>query len=379
MDGSTARRWWHQAPFGGGGSSPVAGVDGGGRAAGSPEDMRRLVFSAAGIYGSAAFIGLVENFVPGTPRSPIMPAVIALVLTALLFLFGRRIPRRALAVLGPFGAVLIASALAGTHGYGDGAVLYAWPVLWTAYFYGRRATLVVLASIAVAHAVALTAMPPGVGYASRWIDVMVSMTVIAIVVRSLTEGNARLLVSLASEARVDPLTGLLNRRGLGERAAVELARAQRDHLFVSVVAFDIDRFKAINDEHGHATGDRVLTQVGAVLHEQTRGSDIAARVGGEEFLMVLTGYNAQDTAAIAERTRSLVANASVAGVPVCTMSAGVDAAIAPINLDQLIADADQALYRAKREGRDRTRIAVGEAQSSPATTRSPLHPTVPTA
>jgi diguanylate cyclase (GGDEF)-like protein len=335
--------------------------------AGSRDDARLMVMSAGGMYAGAAFVGLIEGFVPGTPRFPITSGVIALALTGPVLLFGRHVPRVLLSALGPIGVGLIAYALANTRGYGDGAALYAWPVLWTAHFFRRQATAIVIAAIAVAHALALRSMPPGIGYASRWIDVMVSMTIVAVVVRALTENKERLLLSLANEARVDPLTGLLNRRGLDERAAVELARAQRDQLCVSVVAFDIDHFKRINDRHGHETGDQVLERIGEMLREQVRGSDIVARVGGEEFLMLLSGCDAQQAIATAERVRLRATSIAVPGLPSLTLSAGVAATIQHADLASLTARADRALYQAKREGRNRTVITSDQRciESSP--------------
>jgi hypothetical protein len=156
-------------------------------------DQRLIVLSVAWMYAGAAIAGLIEGFVPGTPRFPITSGVIALAITVLLVAFGRRVPRSWLGALGPTGVALIAYALAHTDGYGDGAALYAWPVLWTAYFFGRRTTVMILAAIAIAHAFALRSTPAGIGYPSRWIDVMISMTVVAIVTHTLSENNDDLL------------------------------------------------------------------------------------------------------------------------------------------------------------------------------------------
>ncbi len=328
-------------------------------------DQRLIVLSAALMYSGAAVVGLIEGFVPGTPHFPITSGVVALAITVVLLAFGRRAPRRLLAVMGPLGVVLIAYALAHTEGHGDGAALYAWPVLWTAYFFDRRATVVILVAIGVAHAFALSAMPAGVGYPSRWIDVMVSMSVVAIVIRALTENNDELLARLSAEARVDLLTGLLNRRGLEERASFELEFARRDQLLLGAIAFDIDHFKRINDEHGHDTGDQVLSRIGAILREEIRGTDIAARTGGEEFLVLLTRSRHEEAQAIADRIRTAVSAASIAGVYRVTMSAGIAVSLASHDLEPLLRAADRALYRAKRTGRDRTVMALPDEVAQP--------------
>ena len=95
------------------------------------------------------------------------------------------------------------------------------------------------------------------------------------------------MARLAEEARVDKLTGVLNRRGFEEHAAIELERARREGYSVAASTFDIDYFKRVNDEWGHEAGDRVLEHLGEVLRAETRGADIVARLGGEEFVAFL--------------------------------------------------------------------------------------------
>jgi diguanylate cyclase (GGDEF)-like protein len=317
------------------------------------------------MYAGAAFVGIVEGFTPGGPDFSTVPGFTALGLVPLILLFGHRAPRRAFAGLGLLGVALIADAMATTHGYGDGATLYMWPALWVARFHGRRATALVVIGIGLAHAVALVQMPPGVGYFDRWLDVMVSVCIVAAVVRVLTERNDRLVHTLHAEARNDPLTGLLNRRGFDERMTAELARASRSAENIAVVTFDIDRFKQINDTAGHEAGDHVLVRVGATLREHARAADVVARVGGEEFAVVLPGCTGGEAAAVAERIRKQLAGAPPAGVPAATVSAGVAAARAPADLSRLLRASDAALYAAKQAGRNR--VALAPALSAEAT------------
>jgi diguanylate cyclase (GGDEF)-like protein len=147
------------------------------------------------------------------------------------------------------------------------------------------------------------------GALDRCYDVVASMAAVATVVRSLAARNARLVARLTVEARIDPLTGLLNRRGLDERFAGELARSVRDRRALAVVAIDIDHFKRVNDEHGHQAGDRALVWLASMLCEQTRGGDIVARVGGEEFVIVLPGADGPSSLEVAQRRRGLRARA----------------------------------------------------------------------
>jgi diguanylate cyclase (GGDEF)-like protein len=149
---------------------------------------------------------------------------------------------------------------------------------------------------------------------------------------------------------------VLNRRGLAERFDAEVARALREQRPLAVVAIDVDHFKRINDEAGHHAGDRALVWLAAVLCEQTRGSDVIARTGGEEFLVVLPGTDLASASEFAERVRRALATED--GPTALTISAGVAAEAVPTTPHALTQAADAALYEAKREGRDRVVYAA---------------------
>jgi diguanylate cyclase (GGDEF)-like protein len=331
---------------------------------------RLMVRTAAGIYGGAAFVGLLEDLLPGGPSFSIIPAAASVGFVALLLAFGPRLPVSVLAALGPVGAGLIAYALATTDGPGDAAVLYMWPVLWVAYFFGRTGSVVIVACIGVAHGFALASMPDDVGNLDRWLDVMVSVSVVAAVVHILSANNRTLLAQLADEARVDQLTGVLNRRGFEERLPVEFDRARRDRTSVGVVSFDIDHFKRVNDEWGHETGDRVLAHLGSVLRAHTRSADVVARTGGEEFVTVLSGSDAAAAGRYAERVRAAFSAPNDLGLPSVTVSAGVATAVAPDHAGSLLHQSDTALYAAKRAGRDRTVVHGRPRSAGPGRTTS---------
>jgi diguanylate cyclase (GGDEF)-like protein len=322
----------------------------------SGDDRRLVARSAAGMYGGAAFIGVVEATVPGGPQFSLVPTLLALIVLGVTFTLGPRAPRPALAILGPMGAAIVALTLATTASVGDGAVLYMWPAVWTAYFFGNRGTAFIVVWIAMVHGIALVVMKHG--DADRWIDVVSAVLVVAVLVRVLAARNQRLVVRLADEARLDPLTGLLNRRGLDERLGQELSRAVRDRASLTLVAFDIDEFKEINDRHGHEIGDRVLVRLGRVLADEARGVDLVARLGGDEFLAVLPGAGLAGGTDYAERVRAAVVSrpdrreAGLEDRLGFTVSAGVAAEVAPIHAQTLLDQADRALYRAKVAGRD---------------------------
>jgi diguanylate cyclase (GGDEF)-like protein len=155
-------------------------------------------------------------------------------------------------------------------------------------------------------------------------------------------------------SQVDGLTGLLNRRRLMELASTELERSRRYGSALALVSLDLDHFKKINDEHGHAAGDRVLKQVAALCREALRQGDLAGRIGGEEFVLVLPHVDADAAEHLAERLRSLFEHKlSVApGWPV-TASFGVAVFAPGMSLADLLQKADMALYQAKAAGRNR--------------------------
>jgi diguanylate cyclase (GGDEF)-like protein len=315
--------------------------------------------TAAAMFAGAVVVSVVEGAIPGGPAVPVIPGVAALALVVPLALFGPQLPTWALASLGPVGTALIAYAVATTPpGQGEGVLLYIWPVLWVSYFFGRRGTVAIVAWVGIVQAAAL--IHTG-GLVDIWVDVVVSVAVVAVVVRVLSERNDRLLARLAAEARIDTLTGVLNRRGFEERAAIEVERARRERYPVGVATFDIDYFKRVNDEWGHEAGDRVLAALGAVFREESRSLDVIARIGGEEFVALLPCVDADATLAYAERIRS--AFASAVDVPNVTVSAGVVAGVAPRALEGLLQAADSALYAAKHAGRDRA-VAHDQALAS---------------
>jgi diguanylate cyclase (GGDEF)-like protein len=194
-----------------------------------------------------------------------------------------------------------------------------------------------------------------VGYLDRWLDVMVSMAVVGLVIDLLSGRNERLLERLVAEARVDGLTGLLNRRGFIEAAEKELSRARRSGATIGVVSFDIDHFKAVNDEFGHDTGDRVLARLGQIFREQARDGDLVGRMGGEEFTALLVDSDVPQALEYAERMRAAFA-VEAPSLPSATLSAGVTAAASPVELQPHLQLADAALYAAKRGGRNQAVI-----------------------
>jgi len=161
-------------------------------------------------------------------------------------------------------------------------------------------------------------------------------------------------------ANTDPLTELYNRRVFLDHLTQEVARLARfESQAAALLMIDFDYFKRINDTYGHSTGDEVLRQFAHIVRQLSRTFDIPARLGGEEFAILLPGATRQDTMAMAERLRQQIANVVIAhkkGTVRITISIGA-AALSPddINGDQVLSHADTALYEAKEAGRNQSR------------------------
>jgi len=167
----------------------------------------------------------------------------------------------------------------------------------------------------------------------------------------------RLMGALAELTRMthtDPLTQTLNRRGFHEQASARLAMAQRQQLQVAVLLMDIDFFKKINDQHGHAVGDTVLKQVGNYLLQARRPFDLICRWGGEEFVALFLLPRGEDAPAVAERLRQQAQRSRIAADDqMVTLSGGLVLLTPDEELDDAIKRADELLYQAKQTGRNR--------------------------
>jgi diguanylate cyclase (GGDEF)-like protein len=159
-------------------------------------------------------------------------------------------------------------------------------------------------------------------------------------------------------ASIDPLTGLFNRQALSVRAAELCQQATATGMSLSLLLGDLDDFKRVNDLHGHVFGDQVLCDVAEVLRQTLRTFDYIFRYGGEEFLILLPASDSEGALVAAEKLRSAVAQASMAGLKM-TMSFGISVLDGDeADLDRLISAADRALYRAKSAGRNCVRLAA---------------------
>ncbi|HEV7815312.1 MAG TPA: GGDEF domain-containing protein [Janthinobacterium sp.] len=184
----------------------------------------------------------------------------------------------------------------------------------------------------------------------------------------------RLQSVLEQRSNQDPLTCVLNRRGFADIYTRAKAKMRRDGQPMTLLSIDLDLFKRINDQFGHAMGDRVLVHVAQMSCNALREIDYVARFGGEEFVVLLPETTTELAALVAARIQASVRAPRSDDVPAYTISIGIASQTTPDeNLDSLLMRADAALYRAKANGRDRTEICehapVSSFQAAPAMAR----------
>lgn len=272
---------------------------------------------------------------------------------------------------GAFLVPLVALAVQPEWMEGDGALLVWLPVLLPAfllaYFNGWRGASQALAggmaalSLGQAELLLLDLAPPRWGLLFTLVTLMVG---VALGAGWMSHGLHQELDEADQRALTDPLTGLANRRLAWDMLAREWAAAQRGRP-VTVVMFDLDEFKRVNDEWGHAEGDKVLVTFARILGARTRASNLSARVGGEEWLSILSDTGLEGGVAFAESLRKEWEGTDL-GWGRMTVSAGV----ATVETDtqspaSLLAAADRALYAAKRQGRNRVCRAPSSPESLP--------------
>jgi diguanylate cyclase (GGDEF)-like protein len=287
----------------------------------------------------------------------------------LLVLYARRIPEGAYRWVMLLGSLIVTLSLylnGERHG-GPSAgnqVLYVWVALYSGYFFSRWATAVQLGGIAAMYGGVLQIIHPGPVAVTRWLITVGMVTAAATIVHVLKHRNDQLLGHLSTAARTDALTGLVNRQGFDERLEQALSSDRRTGLQTALIIADVDRFKAINDLLGHAAGDAALRTVGRTALAVARNTDTVARMGGDEFAVILPDTDAEGAYAFAERVREAVIGSNWGEPAALTMSFGIAASKADgLHADVLTRSADRALYLAKELGRNQTVVAPGARES----------------
>jgi diguanylate cyclase (GGDEF)-like protein len=314
-----------------------------------PPRHRQMVRTAALLFGVGGAISAVSIVAPHQPQLEIegLGFVVAgsALLTAILLAVGERLPgwtihlwTAADTVIVSFGLLFNGERLGGDAG-GD-EMYYLLVTRYAAYYLGRLGTALQLAFMAAAYTVTLVAIDPGPIGPSRWLTTVGLATGSAVVVRLLSERVDRLVAELRLAASTDPLTGLLNRRAMAQLLGHEMARARRTGEAFATLLIDVDRFKEINDRRGHAAGDSELVALAGMLTRELREIDTVARIGGDEFAVLLPATGVAGAQATAERLRERASVSISVGAAVY----GIDG----LTGEELARAADAALYEAKR-------------------------------
>jgi diguanylate cyclase (GGDEF)-like protein len=332
-----------------------------------PAARATMARTAALLSGAIALTCVLAVLVPGDAQLDddvlLATAAAAGLLGAAVILVYDRLPFWAFHVVALLGTALSTTA---AYGWGSensyGPLPYVWVTLFVFYFFTRSAALVHLAIMAAGYALALVEESPSENPLDGWIATVATLLVTGYLISVVRDWLVHLIAGLSDAAHRDPLTELLNRRGFQEVFDVELERARRANQQLSLIVGDLDRFKRVNDAHGHAAGDAVLKRVADAIRGAKRGFDRAARVGGEEFAVLAPDCDEHGAYMLAERIRAAVHEAFADGNEAAlTISFGI--ATHPLHgqtADALLRTADQALYAAKRLGRNRSVISSAE-------------------
>lgn len=282
-------------------------------------------------------------------------ALLAMIAGVALGVLARVRPSARLLEVGVVAAAGIVSvALPNTQEVAANALVYLIPVAFAAYCLPPAGLALIMFVIAVGFALALDIPTRGVAVLDRWIICLGSLSIAATLLVQLRRRIDLLVAELERTSVTDALTGLLNRRGFEGRLAAELAEHGRRGASLGLLVADVDHFKATNDRLGHAGGDAVLQCVARTLADAARAGDVVARVGGEEFAVLLPDTDERSARDTAERLRAAVHRATDGTT---TVSIGAGTTDDSDGADLLLRT-DRALYAAKDAGRDRVAAAA---------------------
>lgn len=225
-------------------------------------------------------------------------------------------------------------------------------IMIPALFYRAAPLTAVTAAVAIATGrLAAGAEAPSTVRAISWVSFVWIMGLIVVVIQRLATERRRALAAMTALASTDALTGLPNRRHFMTAAARLLATAHDEGRPCTLMLFDVDHFKSVNDVYGHDAGDRVLGGIAAAMRSTCRSDDLIARLGGEEFVILMLGASALHAQYIASELASRLRDIEPVAV---TASFGVvEAKVGELEIGDLLVRADVALYQAKRTGRNR--------------------------
>ncbi len=325
----------------------------------------------ASLFAAGAILALLTVALPHSSRANELGLLvivgIAFLVAGMLFSFSARLPSVVLPVTLGWGSTLITGvAYFSAENPSPLILFYLWVFLYSAYFFTIRQIAAQIAYVGALYGALLAVRPPPSGIPAWWLVGMGTLTVAAVLVCEMRQRAERLIARLYDAARTDPLTLLSNRRGFRELLDLELARARRSDAQMTVIVGDLDRFKEVNDRSGHQVGDAALKRVARLLERLKRDIDGLARVGGEEFALVLPNTNEHGAYILAERFRCEVRDEFISDAVPITISFGV--ANYPAHGETaaaLLRATDEAVQASKWSGRNRTMLHSPAMRGAP--------------
>jgi len=311
------------------------------------------------LFAAGATLATLTVILPHPPSTNVLGMLViianAYLVAATLYTQAARLPAWTMQATLAWGSTLITGVA-----YFSGEVpsplvfFYLWVFLYASYFFSHRQTAVQILYVGLAYGALLVDTAPASAIAAWWLVGMGTLLVGAMVIMVMRTRVELLIARLYDAARTDSLTKLANRRGFREQLDLELERARRHGSPMTVVVGDLDNFKDVNDLRGQRVGDLALQRVAKLLGEGKRPTDATARVGGEQFALILPDTERLEAFALAERLLLAVREGFAQDPTPLTISFGLS--IYPEHGEtaaSLIHAADQALYAAKESGRDR--------------------------
>ncbi len=327
----------------------------------TPEDYKQMRITGTVEYLAGAITLTAATLLPDPDGSDHVPylvlALIGVLLAGLRFTSPQRLEVVRASIV--IGFVYIAAIIAVARPVGPTPFFFLWPMLTAAYFLGRRDLAMFTGAFAVSLAAGLFANGAASVTPVMFMPTFSVILIVSCLVLALRERVDGLMGDLAYTASTDMLTDLPNRRTFEEACDRELERARRSGTPMSLAIFDLDHFKAINDRLGHAEGDRALKRFASILKEQCRVVDFPARIGGEEFALILSNADAEGAAIFAERLLARVIDVTKHDIAPLAVSIGISQMHSDRDTqDVLLLAADRALYEAKNTGRAKVVIAT---------------------
>ena len=336
--------------------------------AGASFDVPLMAQALGGLFVAGGTLSLLSLLLPHSGQTNELGLLIIvgnayIVSTGLVWL-SKSVPRWLLPVALAWGSTLITGvAYFSAERPSPLIFFYLWIFLYSAYFFTRAQAAAQIGYVGLAYGVVLAERAP-TGALEWWAVGMGTLLVTAALIWTMRERAESLIERLYDAARTDPLTKLINRRGFRELLDLELERARRSELPMTVLVGDVDHFKKVNDNSGHQVGDAALQRIAHVLESGKRQVDTVFRVGGEEFALLLPDTHHGGALIVAERLRCALLDEFVGDAVPITISFG----IATFRdhgetAASLLRAADDALYEAKESGRNRTVTFNRQVQS----------------